>query len=68
MNAVELARLASTVAKRGQLYGVHVIAADSQGNLFTAETYEGHRVQKFIYKGIGPVTKKYQGTLWPAKK
>jgi hypothetical protein len=52
----------------GQFYGVHVIAADSKGNLFTAETYEGHRVQKFIYKGIGPVTKKYQGTLWPPRK
>ena len=52
----------------GQFYGVHVIAADSKGNLFTAETYEGHRVQKFVYKGVGPVTKKYQGTLWPTKK
>jgi DNA-binding beta-propeller fold protein YncE len=50
----------------GQFYGVHVIASDSKGNLFTAETYEGHRVQKFVYKGVGPVTKKYQGTLWPS--
>lgn len=50
----------------GQFYGVHVIASDSRGNIYTAETYEGHRVQRFIYKGIGPVTKKYQGTLWPA--
>ena len=37
----------------GQFYGVHVIATDSKGNLFTAETYEGHRLQKFIYKGVG---------------
>ena len=50
----------------GQFYGVHVIASDSKGNLFTAETYEGHRVQKFVDKGIGPVTKKYQGVLWPS--
>ena len=52
----------------GQFYGVHVIASDSKGNLYTAETYEGHRVQRFVYKGIGPVTKKYQGTLWPSGK
>jgi hypothetical protein len=51
----------------GQFYGVHVIATDSKGNLYTAETYEGHRIQRFIYKGIGPVTKKYQGVLWPKK-
>jgi hypothetical protein len=49
----------------GQFYGVHVIATDSKGNLYTAETYEGHRVQRFVFKGIGPVTKKYQGVLWP---
>lgn len=49
----------------GQFYGVHVIATDSKGNLYTAETYEGHRVQRFLYKGTGPVTKKYQGTVWP---
>jgi hypothetical protein len=50
----------------GMFYGVHVIASDSKGNLYTAETYEGHRVQRFIYKGLGPVTKKYQGVLWPS--
>jgi hypothetical protein len=49
----------------GMFYGVHVIAADSKGNLYTAETYEGHRVQRFVYKGVGPVTQKYQGVLWP---
>ena len=52
----------------GQFYGVHVIASDSKGNIYTAETYEGHRVQRFLYKGIGPVTKKYQGTVWPTTK
>src|SRR5712691_7369821 len=50
----------------GMFYGVHVIATDSKGNLYTAETYEGHRVQRFIYKGLGPVTSKYQGVLWPS--
>ncbi|HEX9726585.1 MAG TPA: hypothetical protein VGC53_20070 [Vicinamibacteria bacterium] len=49
-----------------QFYGVHSIAVDSKGNIYTTETYEGKRVQKFVYKGIGPVTKKDQGTVWPS--
>jgi len=49
----------------GQFYAVHSIAADSKGNLFTTETYRGQRVQKFVYKGLAPVTKKDQGTVWP---
>jgi len=44
---------------------VHSIAADSKGNLFTTETYRGQRVQKFVYKGMAPVTKTDQGVLWP---
>ncbi len=51
----------------GQFYGVHSIATDSKGNIFTTETYEGRRVQKFVYKGIGPVTNKHQGTVWPGR-
>jgi DNA-binding beta-propeller fold protein YncE len=50
----------------GQFYGVHSIAVDSKGNIYTTETYEGKRIQKFVYKGIGPVTKKDQGTVWPS--
>jgi hypothetical protein len=38
----------------GQFYGAHNIAADSKGNLFITETYEGKRVQKFLYRGLGP--------------
>lgn len=37
----------------GQFYGAHVMAADSRGNLFIGETYEGKRVQKFVYRGLG---------------
>ena len=37
-------------------------------HVYTAETYEGHRVQRFLYKGVAPVTKKYQGTVWPTTK
>jgi DNA-binding beta-propeller fold protein YncE len=51
----------------GQFYGVHSIAIDSKGNLYTTETYEGKRVQKFVYKGIGTVAST-QGVLWPHTK
>jgi hypothetical protein len=51
----------------GQFFAVHSIATDSKGNIYTTETYEGRRLQKFVYKGIGPVTKKDQGTVWPTK-
>jgi DNA-binding beta-propeller fold protein YncE len=50
----------------GQFFGVHSIATDSKGNLYTTETYQGRRLQKFVYKGIGPV-KKDQGTVWPSR-
>jgi hypothetical protein len=40
----------------GQFYGAHVQAADSKGNLYIGETYEGKRVQKFVYRGLGPAT------------
>lgn len=49
----------------GQFYAVHSIATDSKGNIFTTETYRGQRVQKFVYKGMAPVTKKDQGVVWP---
>jgi hypothetical protein len=26
-------------------------------NMYTAETYEGKRLQRFLYKGIGPAAK-----------
>jgi hypothetical protein len=38
----------------GQFYSPHNVAVDSQGNIYTVETYEGKRVQKFVYKGLGP--------------
>jgi len=37
----------------GQFYGVGSIAVDSKGNVYTGETYEGKRVQKFLFKGVG---------------
>jgi len=49
----------------GEFYGPHSIATDSKGNIYVTETYRGQRVQKFVYKGLGPVTKEDQGVLWP---
>jgi len=51
----------------GQFYGVHSIATDSKGNLYTTETYEGKRLQKFVYKGVGSVPLGYEGVLWPRR-
>jgi DNA-binding beta-propeller fold protein YncE len=48
----------------GQFFGAHSIAVDSKGNVYTTETYEGKRVQRFLYKGMGAVQKENQGVLW----
>jgi DNA-binding beta-propeller fold protein YncE len=48
----------------GQFYGVHSIAVDSKGNIYTTETWEGKRVQKFVYKGVARVPTD-QGVVWP---
>jgi hypothetical protein len=37
----------------GQFYGAHNLAVNSRGDLFITETYEGKRVQKFTYTGLG---------------
>lgn len=50
----------------GQFLAVHSIATDSRGNLYTTETYEGKRVQKFTYKGIRAVSRD-QGVVRPAR-
>jgi hypothetical protein len=50
----------------GQFYAVHSIALDSKSNMYTTETFEGRRVQRFIYKGLQSVEKgTNQGTVWP---
>jgi DNA-binding beta-propeller fold protein YncE len=51
----------------GLFYGVHSIAVDSKGNIYTTETYRGQRVQRFMYKGLAAVAKKDQGAVWPKR-
>jgi DNA-binding beta-propeller fold protein YncE len=41
----------------GMFLGVHSLAVDSKGNLYTTETYTGKRLQRFNYKGMGAVPK-----------
>ncbi len=50
----------------GQFFGVHSIATDSQGNIYTTETYEGKRLQKFVFMGLGSVPQRDQGVVWPS--
>jgi len=51
----------------GEFFGVHSIAVDSKGNIYTTETYEGKRLQKFVFKGIGKVPAGDQGVVWPKR-
>lgn len=50
----------------GQFFAVHSIATDSRGNIFTTETYEGKRVQRFVYRGVRSVPR-VQGPPWPSR-
>jgi sugar lactone lactonase YvrE len=50
----------------GQFFAVHSIATDSRGNLYTTETYEGKRVQRFAYRGIERLPRN-QGVPWPRR-
>jgi hypothetical protein len=48
----------------GQFLAVSGVATDSKGNLYTIEADQGKRLQRFVFKGIGAVSRD-QGVLWP---
>jgi DNA-binding beta-propeller fold protein YncE len=53
----------------GQFFAVHSIDTDSQGNIYTTETYEGKRLQKFRFVGMGSVPSGSQYVSpWPADR
>ncbi len=52
----------------GLFFAVHSIATDSAGNIYTTETYEGTRIQKFTYMGMGPNPGGDTGAAWPADR
>ena len=43
-----LERMGSMGDNGGQWYGLHMIAIDSQGNIYTGEVQNGERVQRFV--------------------
>jgi DNA-binding beta-propeller fold protein YncE len=64
----ELAAFGRGGRQPGEFYGVHSIAVDSKGNIYTTETYEGKRLQKFVYKGMGRVPLGSElGVVWPKR-
>jgi len=65
VNLKELAAFGDGGRQPGQFYAPDGVATDSKGNLYTIETFEGKRLQKFNYKGMGPVTSANEGVLWP---
>ncbi|HEX6314457.1 MAG TPA: hypothetical protein VFZ73_06335 [Gemmatimonadaceae bacterium] len=48
----------------GQFLAVSGVATDSKGNLYTIEAEQGKRLQRFVFKGVGAVSRD-QGVLWP---
>ena len=66
-NMQEITSFGDGGRQAGQFYGVHSVATDSKGNLYTTETWEGKRLQKFVFKGVGSVVAGYQGVLWPKR-
>lgn len=52
----------------GLFFAPHSIATDSEGNIYTTETYEGKRVQKFLYQGMRPVTVRDRAPTWPPEE
>ncbi len=49
----------------GMFFGAHSLAVDSEGNIYTTETYEGKRIQKFVYMGERSVPSGDHGAPWP---
>jgi sugar lactone lactonase YvrE len=42
----------------GSLNVPHALAADSKGNIYVGENFDGRRFQRFLYKGMGAPTGK----------
>jgi DNA-binding beta-propeller fold protein YncE len=64
----ELASFGRGGRQPSEFYGVHSIAVDSKGNIYTTETFEGKRIQKFNYKGMGKVPLGSDlGVVWPKR-
>jgi sugar lactone lactonase YvrE len=43
-----ISTLGSMGENAGQFYGLHMIAVDTKGNIYTGEVFGGERVQRFV--------------------
>jgi sugar lactone lactonase YvrE len=43
-----VAKMGSMGQNGGQFFGLHMIAVDSKGNIYTGEVLNGERVQRFV--------------------
>jgi DNA-binding beta-propeller fold protein YncE len=43
-----IGRLGSMGENGGQFFGLHMVATDSKGNIYTGEVFNGERVQRFV--------------------
>jgi len=50
----------------GEFQAPHSIDTNSRGDIFLTETYEGRRVTKFVYLGVGDGPRD-QGAAWPRR-
>jgi sugar lactone lactonase YvrE len=44
----EVGRMGSMGDNGGSFWGLHMIAVDSKGNIYTGEVFHGERVQRFV--------------------
>ncbi len=51
-SAVPGSRTSVTAISPGEFQGVHYLAVDSKGNLYTSSVDSGNRVQRWIFKGL----------------
>ncbi|NKB33000.1 MAG: hypothetical protein GKR91_07885 [Pseudomonadales bacterium] len=63
-----LAKFGDGGRQPGLFFGTHSIVTDSEGNVYTTETYEGKRAQKFLFQGLRPLSEHRTGAPWPASE
>jgi len=52
-SAVPGSRTSLTPVIPGEFQGIHYLAVDSKGNLYTSDVDSGNRVQRWMFKGLG---------------
>ena len=50
-----LVAVLAALRQLGQFHGPHSLAVDTAGNIYTAQTDEGKRVPRFLFRGFGPI-------------